>query len=133
MSEVSIIIGNPKDGKSYAIKKDLKPFIGKSIGDKVRGEVIDIAGYEFEITGGSDNSGFPMRKDISGNRGKILVSGKTIGFKRKTHKGEKRRVTVAGRMIHEKTAQINLKVVKAGKKSLDEIFKAPEETKENAE
>ncbi len=129
--EVSIVIGDTKTGKSYHIKKDLKPFIGMKIGDKVRGELLDLTGYEFEITGGSDYAGFPMRKGIESHRKRILVSGKTVGFKRKLHKGERRRITVAGQMVHEKTAQINLKVIKYGEKSLEELFGKKEN--ENAE
>ncbi|MEM2116024.1 MAG: S6e family ribosomal protein [Candidatus Woesearchaeota archaeon] len=110
--EASFVISDPKTGKSYHLKRDNSRLIGLKIGDKVHGEMIDLPGFEFEITGGSDFAGFPMRKGISQQRKRILISSKSPGFKRKLHKGEKRRITVAGEVIHEKTAQINLKLIK---------------------
>lgn len=119
--EISFVIGC-KDGRCYHLKKDVPQIIGLKIGDKINGELLDLPGYEFEITGGSDFAGFPMKKGITSARKRILVSGKTTGIKRKLKKGEKRRITVAGEIIHEKTAQVNLKVIKEGSKKLDELL-----------
>ncbi|MEM4268279.1 MAG: 30S ribosomal protein S6e [Candidatus Woesearchaeota archaeon] len=116
MVEFKIVIGDPKQGKSLqkVVKDDsAKPFIGLKIGDKVRGELIDLSGYEFEITGGSDNCGFPMRKDVQGSERKKIVAVKGVGFK-KLGSGIRQRKTVCGNTIHAKTAQINLKVIKDG-------------------
>jgi len=92
--------------------------MGLKIGDKVKGEVLDFAGYEFDITGGSDSCGFPMRKDVSGTLRKKILSVKTLGLKIKDH-GIRKRKTVAGNTIYDKTAQINLKIVKYGKAPLE--------------
>jgi len=120
--EIKVVISDPKTGKSYQrIVKDAdaKRFVGLKIGDKVRGEIINLAGYEFEITGGSDYAGFPMRKDVPGTLRKRILAVSGIGF-RKIGKGIKQRKTVAGNTIHEKTSQVNLKILKSGTTPLGE-------------
>lgn len=127
MAKIKLNIGNPKTTKTTS--KDLEDntvLVGKRIGDEVKGDDLGFDGYTFLITGGSDHSGFPMRKDVQGSsRKKVLITG-GVGL-RKNKKGNRRRRTVAGNTIHEKTAQVNLKVLKAGKKPLEE---PKEESKE---
>ena len=80
---------------------------------------MDLPGYEFEITGGADSSGFPMRKDVEGSvRKKILIE-QGVGIRNK-EKGLRKRKTVRGNTINNNTAQISMKVVKAGKKPIKE-------------
>jgi small subunit ribosomal protein S6e len=128
MAEFKLNIGDPKTGKSYKLEvKDdqAKPLIGKYIGEKIRGEIIDLTGYEFEITGGSDYCGFPMRRDVRGPaRKRVLITG-GVGLHSK-RKGMRKRRTVAGSTIHEKTSQINLKILKMGAKPLVEEPKKEE-------
>jgi len=131
MADFKLVINNPKDGKSYSREiKDpaAETFIGKKIGDKVDGKEIDMTGYEFEIAGGSDHCGFPMRADVDSIRKKILaVSG--VGMK-KTASGMRHRKTVAGNKIHARISQINLKILKYGKQKLGEEKKETEEKEE---
>src|SRR3989344_4722900 len=120
MAEFKLVLSNPKDGKSYQRSisgVDAQNLVGMKLGDKVKGEAIDLQGYEFEITGGSDFAGFPMRKDLEGTlKTKILtVSG--VGVHRK-RRGQRQRKTVVGNTIHEKIIQLNLKVLKEGKSPL---------------
>ena len=125
MAEFKLVIADPKTGKCMqksVADKAAKSFIGLKIGDAVKGEAIDLTGYEFAITGGSDFCGFPMRKGIAGARKRILVV-KGVGFKGKARHGKKRkglqkRKTVCGEAINEKISQINLKITKYGKKSI---------------
>ena len=120
MAEFKLTIADPKTGKCLqkTVEGDTaKGFIGKKIGEIVKGELMDLTGYEFEITGGSDNCGFPMRKGIAGARKRVLI-GKGIGFKGSS-KGIRRRKTVCGEAINEKTVQINLKITKKGKAKLE--------------
>jgi small subunit ribosomal protein S6e len=114
-------IGDPKSGKTH--KKDLtgddaKFLSGKKIGEKIKGELIGLTGYEFEITGGSDFCGFPMRKDVRGSQRKKILIVNGVGT-RHTRAGMRLRRTVAGNTIYAKTAQINLKILKQGKSPLD--------------
>lgn len=116
----------PGSGLSKLIlidEKKFRPFEGKRIGDIVKGGLIGFANYEFEITGGSDSSGFPMRKDVHGPvKKRILVSKRAIGYK-PPRKGEKRRKTVRGNEITSDMTLINLKILKYGE---SEIFKKTE-------
>ena len=134
MASFKLCISDPSTGKTF--QKELKdnlirPFIGLNIGETLNGDSLDLSGYEFMVTGGSDYCGFPMRKGILGQRKKITIYG-GVGFKG-AGKGIKKRKTVCGHKIHEKISQINLKVVKQGSKKLDEIFGKKEETSEAKE
>ncbi len=138
MVKFKVVIGT-KSGKT--LQKELsdeesKHFLGKTIKDVVKGELIGFPGYEFLITGGSDHCGFPMRWDVTGTkRAKILAVAPTVGIKKKPKsKKAKLRKLVCGNTIHEKIAQINIKVIKEGPKPLFEEKKesaeAPAEKKE---
>jgi small subunit ribosomal protein S6e len=127
--EFKVVINDTKTGKSYQQNIDSEKFIGKKIKEKIDGSILGLAGYELQITGGSDSAGFPMRLDIEGSgRKKALLSG-GVGVKI-SRKGMKKRKTVRGNTISVNTAQINLKVTKPGSKPLQEFFKKPEEGKE---
>ena len=130
MASFKLCISDPSTGRTF--QKEVKdnaarPLIGLNIGETLKGDSIEINGYEFQITGGSDYCGFPMRKGILGMRKKIAIYG-GVGFRGEA-KGIKRRKTVVGHKIHEKISQVNLKVVKHGPKKLAEIFGVPEEIK----
>jgi len=89
---------------------DARKFMGLKIGDKLKGDFLDIGNAEIEITGGSDYCGFPMRKDVLGvGRKRILAVG-GVGIRNK-EKGIKKRKTVCGNTIHAKISQINVKVL----------------------
>ncbi|MBI2134148.1 30S ribosomal protein S6e [Candidatus Woesearchaeota archaeon] len=120
MAEFKLVISNPKNGLSVqkeAKEQAARSLIGLKLGDKIIGDMVGLPGFELEIKGGSDYCGFPMRKDLPGvGRKKILaVSG--VGFK-KAERGIRQRKTVCGNTIHERTAQINLSVVKEGKENI---------------
>ena len=40
--------------------------VAEKIMEKIDGNTLGLSGYELQITGGSDKSGFPMRRDIEG-------------------------------------------------------------------
>ncbi len=127
MAEFKIVINDPKTGKSKQLEaKDdqAKPFLDLKIGDTVKGEVLDLQGYEFELRGGSDRCGFPMRKGINLPRKKILTKG-GVGFKN-FEKGLRKRKTVCGEKVNDSIKQINLKILKQGKESLFEEKKEEE-------
>ena len=133
-------------GKSYSLKisgNNHDQRLGKKIGDTVDGIFVGegestLTGYKLEITGGSDKTGTPMRRDLEGgSRQAILVTAST-GFKghslvSKTKKGEKKRFrykpegmrkrrVFRGNTITQDTRQINLKVVDAGNIGLDKLL-----------
>jgi len=134
MAEFKIVIANPKTGK--CVQKEVKDenangLLGKKIGEIIRGELLDMTGYEFKISGGSDYCGFPMRQDVPGTGRKKILTVKGIGaqpVKKKVRKGKpfqfypgtRQRKTVCGNTIHEKITQINLSVLKEGSTPLEE-------------
>ncbi|HLC50528.1 MAG TPA: 30S ribosomal protein S6e [Candidatus Nanoarchaeia archaeon] len=131
MANFKLCISDPTTGKTFQkeVKDSMaKPFMGLNIGETVTGDNFELSGYEFQITGGSDYCGFPMRRGILGMRKKIALYG-GIGFKG-AEKGIKKRKTVCGHKVHEKIAQINLKVTKQGSKKLAEVFGVSDAPKE---
>jgi len=130
-----INIGTEK-GKTWKLETDSQALVGKNLQDKIKGEDVsaDLAGYEFEISGASDKSGFPSLENIDGIGLKkvFLTYGKSMHRRpkkegKKKHatmkpKGLRLRKTVRGKTISESTSQINLKLLKSGNKKLEEIF-----------
>lgn len=113
MVDFKIVISDPSTGKTYQKEvkdDDARKFIGLKIGDKLKGDFLELGNVELEITGGSDYCGFPMRKDVLGSgRKKILAVG-GVGIRNK-EKGIKIRKTVCGNTIHAKISQINVRVL----------------------
>ena len=125
--KLNISGGNTGAGKglSKLIEIDEKKFHfeGMKIGELIKSGIIGFPNYEFQITGGSDNSGFPMRKDVHGPvKKRLLLAKRGIGYK-PVKKGEKKRKTVRGNEISSDITLINLKVIKYGEA---ELFKAKE-------
>ncbi|MBU0957819.1 MAG: 30S ribosomal protein S6e [Nanoarchaeota archaeon] len=116
-----------KDGKTYKIEIESDSLVGKKIGETIKGEEIDtkLVGYELEITGTSDSAGFPGLIDIDTPQlTKKLVKKGDVGIRKIPMKGFRKRKTVRGNQISEKTSQINTIVKKDGTKKLEDIFKA---------
>lgn len=137
-----------KSGKTYRLESETEEFFNKELHDKVQGKDLspDLEGYEFEITGASDSAGFPSHEAVQGLGLKklLLTYGKGM-HKRPRREGKKKlsnptprglrlRKTVRGKVLSPDIVQVNLKVLKQGKKSLSEAFpdqnKPKEEKKE---
>lgn len=114
--------------KSHQLEVDAaqsKNLTGLKIGDEIDASIVGLNGYKLKITGGSDKNGFPMKKDVEGQRRiKSLLSG-GIGFKPKMD-GQRRRKTIRGNTISDDVVQINTIVTEKGKKSIDELLGAEE-------
>ena len=120
MVSFKLCISDPSSGRTFQreVKDNLaRPFIGLNIGETIKGDNFEIAGYEFQITGGSDYCGFPMRKDVVGTVRRRIFATKGTGIKGLDH-GERIRKSVAGNTIFDNTSQVNLKVLKHGKEPL---------------
>lgn len=125
MVELRLTISDPKTGKSYnkiLNENEVDVFKRKKLKETIKGDLFGFKDYEFEITGGSDSSGFPMRLDLdTAERKKILiVSG--VGLKKAMRPGLKTKKSIRGNTVGDATSQVNLKVIKAGAKSLEELF-----------
>jgi small subunit ribosomal protein S6e len=125
-----------KSGKTYKLELDTEELIGKELNSKISGKDLlpDLEGYELEITGTSDKSGFTSMKEVPGVglKSLLLTYGKAMkrrpkkeGKKKPSNpqpKGLRLRKTVRGRVISPEITQINFKVLKEGSKKLSEIF-----------
>jgi small subunit ribosomal protein S6e len=136
---IKIVIGT-KSGKCFQkelSQEESEALYQKTLGEEFNGELIGITGAKFSITGGSDASGFPMRKDLKGtNKRKILIT-KSIGFKGKLRGkrfgGLRLKKMVSGNTVFEKTHQLNVKTIK-GDEAVEKSFApAPEEAAPAAE
>jgi len=118
---MKLVINDPKTGKSYSLEKDIDIFLNKKLGEVVDGSIIGLDGFKLEITGGSDNSGFPMKKGLHFPY-KIKVLGSSgVGFK-SIKKGEKKRKTLRGEIVSSDIAQLNLKIIEYGNKNIEELL-----------
>ncbi len=136
-------VGNPGTKKTYKVELDLdgaQPLFGKKIGQEFNGELVGLDGYKLMITGGSDLSGFPMRKDIDGSgKKRVLLTVGSLGFRsrryhsvpegegakkklKETRKGERRRKSIRGNLVSDAIRQINCVVTKAGKATPEKLL-----------
>lgn len=133
-----------KQGKTFKLETESEELLGKEIGSKVSGKEVspNLEGYEFEITGASDIAGLPSMSNVDGISLKhvLLTYGKGLhkkprGLKKKNKKpkGMRMRKTLRGKVISPAIIQLNLKLIKQGHKSLEEIFPEQNKPKEKAE
>ena len=113
MAEFKVVVADPDTGETVQREvdgQDANRFLGRELGDEIGGDAVGLDGYTIEITGGSDETGRPMRKDVSGTRLKELLLDGGVGFK-PSREGERKRITVRGREVDDDVAQINVFVV----------------------
>jgi len=127
MASFKVVISDPKTKKAYQKEMDqgASGILQKRIGEKLRGDSMGLAGYELQITGGSDRQGFPMRKDVEGiTRKKILITVGT-GFRTKV-RGKRKRKSIRGNTISTSISQVNVKVIGYGSKPIEQLIGATE-------
>ena len=116
MVEFQVTVADPETGDTYQRTidgQDANRFTGREIGDEVDGGAVGLDGFTVEITGGSDETGRPMRADVPGTNLKELLLTGGVGYEPERD-GERRRVTVRGREVSDETSQINVSVVDGG-------------------
>ena len=129
MGNIKFVINDPKTGKTYQQEIDGSKLYGRKIGDKIKGNLINILDYEFQITGGSDYCGFPMRSDLPiAGRKKLLLT-RSVGVKT-IKKGQRIRKTVCGAIINDKIHQLNMKIIKYGSQIPEQLFSKEESSEE---
>jgi small subunit ribosomal protein S6e len=131
MANFKVVVSDPKSRKAFQkeIEQKASGLMGKRIGEKVKGDAIGIAGYELQITGGSDAQGFPMRRDVEGIGRKRLLLSIGPGF-HPGLRGQRKRKSVRGNTVSAAISQINVKVVGYGSKPLEQLIGAPKEKRE---
>ena len=127
MADFKIILSDPGTGRSYKIDATgpaAGALIGKRIGDEIDGGVLGIPGYTIRITGGTDKTGIPARRDLPGPARRRLLLSRGVGF-HPVMDGERRRKSVRGNEISADIVQINAAVKQSGAKPLAEYFGQP--------
>ena len=113
MAEFKVVVADPETGETFQFEvdgQDANRFLGLDLGDEVDGSAVGLDGFTLELTGGSDETGRPLRADVPGSSLKELLLEGGVGYK-PTRDGERKRVTVRGREISDAVAQINATVV----------------------
>jgi len=136
MPTYNIVISDPKTRRTFQKEIDIagSGLIGKKIRDRVPGNSLGLAGYELEVTGGSDKEGFPMRHDVHGTARKRVLLSFGPGF-HPLRKGQRKKKSVRGNTISQDIVQVNTKIVKYGEKPVEEMLgiKPKEEGKKEGE
>ena len=135
MAVFKVVISDPNSRKSFQIEVDHSKaagLIGKKIGDEFNGDLVDLAGYALQITGGTDKDGFPMYPGLKGSARKKMLLAAPPGFHPRL-KGQRRRKTVRGDTISDSIIQINAKIVKAGGKPLEQLIPKKEKKEKKEE
>ena len=124
VAEKTILNIGQQDGTTVRITiegEDRTPLYGLSIGNEFSGDLIDtkFKDYTLKVTGGSDSDGVPMRGDVEGplRTRPLLSSGPGYIVKKR---GLRKRKLIRGAEVFDDIAQLNVKVIKAGKKALSE-------------
>ncbi|MDN7026161.1 30S ribosomal protein S6e [Methanoculleus sp. FWC-SCC1] len=132
MVDFKIVLSDPQSGRSYKIDATgaaAGAFVGKRIGEAIDGNVLGLNGYAVEITGGTDKTGIPARRDLPGSGRRRLLLSEGTGF-HPVYDGERRRKSVRGSEISPDFVQINAIVKTYGEKPLAEYFEQPQEAAE---
>ncbi|MFB6147239.1 MAG: 30S ribosomal protein S6e [Halobacteriaceae archaeon] len=116
MATFAVALADPETGHTHRLEvdgQDANRFVGREIGDEVDGSAVGLDGFTVEITGGSDDTGRPMRADVGGpGLNEVLLDG-GAGFD-PDRDGERQRVTVRGREVSDDLAQLNLEIAERG-------------------
>ncbi|MDO8555573.1 MAG: S6e family ribosomal protein [Nanoarchaeota archaeon] len=134
MPEIKCVINDVKSGKSYTKPVEDQVLFGRKVGEKLSGAVVGLPGYELIIAGGSDSAGFPMVKFLDTGLRKRLILNKGLGLrtrkKKALQKSAIKRRALRGSQINNFTAQLNLKIVQYGSKSVEELLGIPPKVEE---
>ena len=111
----------PGKGKTRQIQLPPDKFrlVGMKIGEEFNGALVGFPGYKFKITGGTDNAGIPMRKDVHGPVKKRIFVSQGVGYHPK-RRGEKRWKVIRGNVITDNMIQVNCVVTAYGDAKLFE-------------
>jgi small subunit ribosomal protein S6e len=121
--EFKVVLSDPKTGKSYQreLKDDkAKKLNNLNVGSEFDGSILGLAGYKLVITGGSDKSGFPMKKGVQGTDHPRILMNNGVGYVPKSSVRKRKRVR--GEKIADDIAQINTKISKYGRDDVEVLL-----------
>ncbi len=109
MTNFKLTVSDVK-GKSITIElkdSDANTLLGLQLGNETDASIVGLQG-KLKLTGGSDKSGVPMRKDIHGSARKYVLLSKGIGLQT-AEIGQRARKLMRGNTVSEEIYQINCK------------------------
>lgn len=121
--DYKVVVSDPETGKSYQREvrdEAARRLVGLKVGSELDGGLLGLAGYRLLVTGGSDRSGFPMRKGVHGTVRSMVLTRGGVGYR--PVREERIRKRLRGEVVGEDVIQINTKVVKKGGTSIEEAF-----------
>jgi len=125
MPTFQVVVGDPDTGDSYTFDVEEGAgtrFVGRELGEEVDGSAVGLDGYSLRLTGGSDDTGRPMREDVAGpDLTEVMLAGRSTGY-HPERDGERNRVTVRGREITDAVVQINATIAERGDQPVDELL-----------
>ncbi len=128
---MKIVYSDPKTGRTgqAEVPADRSAtLMNMKIGEQIDGSIVGLTGYKLKITGGSDNSGFPMIKGVEGTRKAHVLSSVAMSGR---SRGMQKRKSVRGNTTSADTMQINTVIVEYGERPITDIL--PEKVKEKKE
>jgi small subunit ribosomal protein S6e len=129
---MKIVYSDKKSGKTSQaeVPKEFEAMvIGKKIGEQVEGSAIKLDGMKLQITGLTDNTGSPSRREIDGTRKAWPLLSNAPGIRHAKH-GYRARRLIRGNTISADTAQINTIIVEMGTHTAEQLFKPKEKKAE---
>jgi small subunit ribosomal protein S6e len=128
---MKIVYSDTKSGKTAQAeidKEKIGMLIGRKMDEIIEGSIISLDGYKLKITGLSDKTGSPSRREIEGTikSRPMLASG--TGIRNAKH-GFRAKRMVRGNTIGQDTEQVNTVIIEYGAKPVEELFK-PKDKKE---
>lgn len=112
---IKLDIGDPKSKRTFHVEVSGEGFLGKKIGETVKGAAIkefNLGDFEFIITGFSHMTGIPGLKKYPGSNLKKVLLTRGPGMKAKKPQGLRMKKTIHGNNITDQIVQVNLKVSK---------------------
>ena len=124
MVDFKVVLSDPQTGLSYKMEATggmAGALIGKNVGEEISGDALGLTGYTIAITGASDKTGIPARRDLPGTARRHILLSESTGF-HASYDGQRCRKTIRSSEITQDFVQINAKVTQYGEKDLKSIF-----------
>jgi len=122
---MKINIAYPSTGNQKFIdiddEKKLRTLFDKRISQEVAGEDLgdEFAGYVFQISGGNDKQGFPMKQGVLTNGRVRLLLKEGASCYRSRRTGERKRKSVRGCIVGADLSVLNLILIKKGDNEIE--------------
>ncbi len=129
---MKIVYSDRKSGKTSQAevpKESEQTLLGRKIGDEISGSAVRLEGLKLKITGLSDSTGSPSRREMEGTLKARPLLSSGAGIKGAKHGFRSRRL-IRGNTISADTVQINTVITEMGSNTAEALFKPKEKKAE---